>query len=157
MTQYTSWCAASRPWPKPTLSTSLIPTVRSIPNPDICAWFPQTRVYAVLLMMAVQNPGISAMYKPNPGISAISEVKPGYIRNLPYELFRYSKTNRQAPLRNPDPGLAPSAVCATRKQTQTSRSPAGPGSVVNAAGPEGASQGAGVLGSWPLPLHVEPH
>jgi hypothetical protein len=90
MTQYTSCCAASRPWPKPTLSTSLIPTVRSIPNPDICAWFPQTRVYAVLLMMAVQNPGISAIYKPNPGISAISEdreVKPGYIRNLPYQLL----------------------------------------------------------------------
>ena len=35
-------------------------------------------------MMAVQNPGISAIYKPNPGISAISEVKPGYIRNLPF-------------------------------------------------------------------------
>ena len=30
-------------------------------NPGICARFPQTRVYVVLLVMAVQNPGISAI------------------------------------------------------------------------------------------------
>ena len=56
------------------VASDIVGTVLEVsPNPGICAWFPQTRVYAVPLVMAVQNPGRSA----------ISEVKPGYIRKLP--------------------------------------------------------------------------